>query len=196
MDGLQGPLIVRPGRGFETPVATPHDAEHVVFIADHYHALGAPALAALNRPFAGTPQARDPLNGAFTWVGNPQSVLINGRGNFSDCVPGNATVPATCVVAALGAAAGPDGCGHAVFDVRPGGEYLFRRAEGLVVWGWGLIGVAGPHMWLLRRASSPCAARAWPPPRAPNGEIFSPNRPLALAHPPPHPPPNPTQQAD
>jgi L-ascorbate oxidase len=125
MDGLQGPLVVRPGRGFSAPVITPHDAEHVVFIADHYHALGAPSMAALNRPFAGTPGAGDPENGGFAWIGNPQSVLINGRANASDCAPGNATAPATCAVAALGEP-GAAGCGHAVFDVRPGGEYLFR----------------------------------------------------------------------
>lgn len=38
---------------------------------------------AVNRPFA--PVKQTPASGRANWVGEPQAVLINGKGFFGDC---------------------------------------------------------------------------------------------------------------
>lgn len=78
----------------------------------------------------------NPDAGNFTWVGNPQAILINGKGAAQDCTPPAATAPtgtlATCNVTAVtypaNATASPPtpACSHAEILVEPGKTYLLR----------------------------------------------------------------------
>ena len=125
-DGLAGPLIVRPPKGKQAPVPPPkYDKEYIMFIHDWYHAISGFQAAGINRPFTGPPDWV-PDDGNFTWVGNPQAVLINNKGNAGDCTPPNATAPAgsnaTCSVVAQP----QGGCTHEEFEVEAGKTYLFR----------------------------------------------------------------------
>ena len=150
VDGLIGPLIVRPPRGKPNPIPPPPvDGEKIIFIHDWYQKLSGLMTAPLNRPFYPTPDWT-PNDGNFTWVGNPQSILINGKGVFQDCTPPPATAPtgtnATCSVTALNgtlvtsnststgtnstAPAPSSQCTHDQIDVEAGKTYLFRIING------------------------------------------------------------------
>jgi L-ascorbate oxidase len=151
VDGLNGPLIVRPPRGNPTPlISTPNgvniDGERILFIRDWYQNLAGIMTAPLNRPFYANADWT-PNDGNFTWVGNPQSILVNGKGVFQDCTPppvgSVAGTNATCLVSSLdgnvvttdalaSASSSPSSseCTHAQFEVEAGKTYVFRILNG------------------------------------------------------------------
>jgi L-ascorbate oxidase len=149
VDGLLGPLIVLPPRsGNPVVVPTPNgvkiDGEKVLLIHDWFHTLSALLTAPLNRPFYPTADWV-PNDGNFTWTGNPQSTLINGKGVFQDCTPppagSVAGTNATCSVTSLdgtpvagnntaSSASSSSQCTHEQFEVEAGKTYLFRIING------------------------------------------------------------------
>ena len=103
--GLNGMIIVSvpPGAGADVAEPFAYDSEHDVLLNDWWHKSTYEQAAGL----ASVP---------IVWVGEPQSLLINGRGRFVNC-------------SALGAAscdeAHPE-CSTPVFAVVPGKTYRFR----------------------------------------------------------------------
>ena len=69
-DGLTGPLIVHPKS--PEPFAYDYEDEHTVFLQDFYTETGEQQAAGLK-------------NWPFTWIGNPDSLLINGKGLAPKC---------------------------------------------------------------------------------------------------------------
>lgn len=125
-NGLAGPLIVRPPTGRKDPVPPPpYDTEYIMFIHDWYHVISGLQTVGLNRPFT-APADWVPDDGNFTWIGNPQAILINGKGNAGDCAAPPAGSPvgtnATCAVVAQP----QGGCTHEEYEVEAGKTYLFR----------------------------------------------------------------------
>lgn len=131
VDGLHGPLIVKPNPKRKQPSPPPqYNAEHTIFISDWYHQLAGLASAPLNRPFR--PNPVDPAVGQFVFVGNPQAVIINGKGVFQDCtVPtiGNTTCNITSV-SSISQNTSLPGCSHAEIPVEAGKSYLLRLING------------------------------------------------------------------
>jgi L-ascorbate oxidase len=70
-DGLSGPLIVHPKE--QEPFS--YDEDRTLFLQDFYSETGEQQAVGLN-------------NWPFTWVGNPDSILINGRGINPACQDG------------------------------------------------------------------------------------------------------------
>lgn len=135
VDGLSGPLIVLP-RG-DTPVPLEYDGEHILYLEDWWHTAAGPLSMPLNRPFDSARQTNN--SGGFGWVGNPQAVLINGRGFYGDCALGPAgnSTPINCSVASYWvppgrttqqpwASATNAGCSHTNITVTAGNTYLIR----------------------------------------------------------------------
>uniref|UniRef100_A0A0D9Y6A1 Plastocyanin-like domain-containing protein n=1 Tax=Oryza glumipatula TaxID=40148 RepID=A0A0D9Y6A1_9ORYZ len=84
-------------------------AQHTVLLNDWWHRSTYEQAAGL----ASVP---------MVWVGEPQSLLINGRSRFMNCSSSPATVAASCNMAH------PD-CAPAVFAVVPGKMCRFRIAS-------------------------------------------------------------------
>lgn len=78
-DGLQGMLIVRP-KG--EPLGAAKN-ENVLFLQDWWHSTYGGMAMRLNRPF--DPAKVTNTSGQWCWIGMPKSLLINGKGSFSDC---------------------------------------------------------------------------------------------------------------
>lgn len=70
-DGMTGPIIVHP----KDPEPLTYDEERMLFLQDFYIQTGAQQEAGLD-------------NFPFTWVGNPNSLLINGKGLAASCTEG------------------------------------------------------------------------------------------------------------
>lgn len=122
-DGLTGPLIVRPKNESRAFNPLPYDDEAVLFIVSWYHALGAEMGVKLNRPFV--PVGDPSITGKFVWVGNPQSVLINGKGVYQDCKAPNSTLGTNASCIFTNPAPSKE-CGHSEILVEKGKTYLFR----------------------------------------------------------------------
>lgn len=102
-DGLRGPLIVKPPRGMggnedvaqipsETIGSPKEEKELTLMVSDWYTKVAGESAKALNFPFDTSRQTNQ--TGAFTWIGNPRSLILNQQGCASDCVLGpNATEP-------------------------------------------------------------------------------------------------------
>lgn len=122
IDGLSGPLIVRPRRQLLSPRPR-YEKEYVMFIQDWYHTPGGVSSRGLNQPFDTAFVTN--TSGQFTWVGNPQSVLINGQGNYKYCNIPTSGTNTTCSITKVNASS-PDGCSLDTFEVVSGRNYLFR----------------------------------------------------------------------
>lgn len=72
-DGLSGPIVVRP----KDPEPFSVDEERIVYLQDWYLQTSTQQLVGLK-------------NLPFTWIGNPNSLLINGKGLAPMCLPGGA----------------------------------------------------------------------------------------------------------
>eukprot|EP00884_Botryococcus_braunii_P020031 jgi/Botrbrau1/6711/Bobra.0324s0002.1 len=97
VDGLYGPLIVRP-KG-EEPLK--YDDEIILMVGDWFHDQAAQMAVRLNRPFDKNVTAEDPDRGGWLWMDLPQSMHMNGHGFFGDCAlhsapSPNPGVPITC----------------------------------------------------------------------------------------------------
>lgn len=112
MDGLQGLIVIEdPNDPQEQALKEMYDDERVLFLQDWYHKSG--------------PSLRTTLDSGV-WIGSPQSILINGKGQFAACVEDPAQ----------------DDCDEACSDedyipaipVEAGKTYLFRviNAGGLM----------------------------------------------------------------
>ena len=143
VDGIFGPLIIRPPRSATRREAAANgllaeiDKEFVVLFGDWYHSTSGALGFAAGRPF--DTRKADAETGAYGWVDLPQSVLINGRGIFQDCALGgpvdNSTTCAPLPVGsvppgrnrlnAFSVPANP-GCSRTNFTVTAGKRYLFR----------------------------------------------------------------------
>jgi FtsP/CotA-like multicopper oxidase with cupredoxin domain len=73
-DGMTGPIIIHP----KEPEPFDYDEERMLFLQDFYIQTGSQQEAGLD-------------NYPFTWVGNPNSLLINGKGLASACLEGGAS---------------------------------------------------------------------------------------------------------
>lgn len=122
IDGLSGPLIVRPRRRL-LPARPRYDKEYIMFIQDWYHTPGGVSSRGLNQPFDAAFVTN--TSGQFTWVGNPQSVLINGQGNYEYCTIPTSGTNTTCSISNVNASS-PNGCSLDTFEVISGRTYLFR----------------------------------------------------------------------
>lgn len=135
MDGLVGPLIVRPRGAPVVPVK--YDGERTLVLNDWWHTEAAALAMSLNRPFDAARVTKD--SGAWAWTNNPQSLLINGRGFYGDCAigPGGSTALPNCTVPQYWvppgrstvqpqASAVNPGCTHTNVTVAAGKTYLFR----------------------------------------------------------------------
>ncbi|KXZ44185.1 hypothetical protein GPECTOR_71g546 [Gonium pectorale] len=152
-DGLQGPLIVRPRRAAPMPPAGlppgapapsvpdlwQYDDEHIVFLSDWYHATMNSLMFRLNMPFDAAKVTND--SGSWNWIGNPQALLINGRGFYGDCplfapaganptppvcAPTSFTVPPGRSAQQPWASNNNPGCTHERLVVQPGKRYRLR----------------------------------------------------------------------
>ncbi|GIL43898.1 hypothetical protein Vafri_1486 [Volvox africanus] len=147
-DGLQGALIVYPPRLPGAPPAFPpltvqdlwtYDGEHTLFLEDWYHASTNSLLFQLNMPFDAARVTND--MGAWSWIGMPQAILINGRGFYGDCqlFPGSGAnpVPPTCTPTTFTVPPGRSpaqpwasnnnpGCTHSQFTVESGKTFRLR----------------------------------------------------------------------
>ena len=72
-DGITGPLIVRP----TDPEPFEYDEEVLMFLQDWYISTG-------------TQQVTGLFSWPFVWIGNPNSLLINGNGTAPECLSGGA----------------------------------------------------------------------------------------------------------
>jgi L-ascorbate oxidase len=68
-DGLSGPIIVRA----KDPEPFKYDGERLLFLQDWYILTATQQVVGL-------------LNWPFTWIGNPNSLLINGKGIAPECL--------------------------------------------------------------------------------------------------------------
>ncbi|GIL81975.1 hypothetical protein Vretimale_1452 [Volvox reticuliferus] len=147
-DGLEGPLIVYPPRLPGAPPAFPplavsdlwsYDGEHTLLLTDWYHASTNSLLFQLNMPFDAARVTND--TGAWSWIGMPQAILINGRGFYGDCqlFPGSGgnSAPPTCMPSTFTVPPGRSpaqpwasnnnpGCTHSQFTVEPGKTFRLR----------------------------------------------------------------------
>jgi len=84
-DGLTGPIIVRPASTSVQPETFAYDEERIIFLQDWYLETGTQQLIGLN-------------SYPFTWIGNPDSILVNGKGIATACVAGSETAddPTVC----------------------------------------------------------------------------------------------------
>jgi len=71
VDGLVGAVVVKP----QVPEPFEYDEDQVLFLQDFFSQTGDQQQAGLD-------------NYPFTWIGNPMSLLINGKGLAADCAPG------------------------------------------------------------------------------------------------------------
>ncbi|CAN6210531.1 unnamed protein product [Urochloa humidicola] len=104
--GLNGLIVVEAARGGPDAEPFGYDGEHAVLLNDWWHKSTYEQAAGL----AAVP---------FGWVGEPQSLLINGRGRFVNC---SSMAPGACD------AKHPE-CATQVFAVVPGKTYRFRIAS-------------------------------------------------------------------
>lgn len=110
-DGLRGPLIVDPPGGPE------FEFENIINVADWWAIPAGQAAKGLNRPFDASRQTAE--SGNWTWVGNPNSILLNGKGCRSDCsLPPNSTAQ-VCMPQ-------PDCPTRYVWEVESNKTYLVR----------------------------------------------------------------------
>lgn len=81
-DGLSGAIVVRP----KEPEPFEYDEEYIVYLQDWYLQTSTQQLVGL-------------LNFPFTWIGNPSSLLINGKGLAPACLEGGARAgdPMFCI---------------------------------------------------------------------------------------------------
>jgi L-ascorbate oxidase len=79
-DGLSGPIVIHP----KDPEPCKYDNDHVLFLQDWYIQTATQHLVGL-------------LNWPCTWVGNPNSLLINSKGIAPKCLEGGANVGNTAV---------------------------------------------------------------------------------------------------
>lgn len=70
-DGLSGPIIVHP----KDPEPFEYDEERTIYLQDWYIQTSTQQLIGL-------------MNFPFTWIGNPNSLLINGKGLAPECLEG------------------------------------------------------------------------------------------------------------
>eukprot|EP00955_Chlamydomonas_euryale_P092169 364685-Chlamydomonas_euryale.AAC.10 len=135
-NGLQGALIVRQPGDIRPPYQ--YEDEFTLFLTDWHHEEGNTMAMRLNRPVI--QDMVDNNTGYYRGVGSPQSLLLNGKGYYADCHMGDPGVlgdhggvvpicepqraPRHDPMPATGARVG--GCGHEVFRVRPGRDYLLR----------------------------------------------------------------------
>jgi FtsP/CotA-like multicopper oxidase with cupredoxin domain len=71
-DGQAGPIVIKPT---VTEESFSYDAEQIIMFQDYYIKTGqAQAIGLLGNP--------------FVWIGNPDSILVNGKGVASKCAPG------------------------------------------------------------------------------------------------------------
>jgi len=70
---ILGPIIIHP----KEPEPFQYDEERLLYLQDWYIQTSTQQLVGLN-------------NWPFTWVGNPNSILINGKGVATECLPGGA----------------------------------------------------------------------------------------------------------
>uniref|UniRef100_A0A0D9XD08 L-ascorbate oxidase n=1 Tax=Leersia perrieri TaxID=77586 RepID=A0A0D9XD08_9ORYZ len=105
--GLNGMIVVEVPRGQAEPFV--YERDHTVLLNDWWHRSTYEQAAGL----AAVP---------MVWVGEPQALLINGRGRFVNCSASAPTMVEGCNVAH------PD-CAPAVFAVVPGKTYRFRIAS-------------------------------------------------------------------
>jgi FtsP/CotA-like multicopper oxidase with cupredoxin domain len=80
---LSGPIIVHP----KDPEPFEYDEERMLFLQDFFIETGTQQYVGLQ-------------NYPFTWIGNPNSLLINGKGLASKCLEGgdNFDDPLSCLV--------------------------------------------------------------------------------------------------
>ncbi|CAN6195691.1 unnamed protein product [Urochloa humidicola] len=104
--GLNGLIVVEAAPGGPDAEPFRYDGEHAVLLNDWWHKSTYEQSAGL---------ASVPL----VWVGEPQSLLINGRGRFVNC---SSMAPGACN------ATHPE-CATPVFAVVPGRTYRFRIAS-------------------------------------------------------------------
>ena len=76
-DGLSGPIIVHPKSPQETEPFS-YDEERLFFLQEWYVQTSTQQWVGLN-------------NWPFTWVGNPNSILINGKAVAPECLPDGAS---------------------------------------------------------------------------------------------------------
>jgi FtsP/CotA-like multicopper oxidase with cupredoxin domain len=71
-DGLSGPIVIHPKTESSDPFE--YDEERVIFLQDWYIQTSTQQLIGLK-------------SFPFTWIGNPNSLLINGKGLAAECLP-------------------------------------------------------------------------------------------------------------
>lgn len=114
-----------------------YDAEHILFLSDWYNTPTNSLLMRLNPPFDAAKAT--PNTGMFTWIGNPQSTLINGKGFYGDCTlnPGFGGGAAACSPSVFTVPPGRSpqqpwasalnpGCTHEALSLTPGKTYRLR----------------------------------------------------------------------
>jgi L-ascorbate oxidase len=74
-DGLSGPIVVHP----KDPEPFKYDDDRILFLQDWYIQTSTQQVVGL-------------LNFPFTWVGNPNSLLINGKGLAPECLANGTNV--------------------------------------------------------------------------------------------------------
>ena len=141
--GAQGLFIVNPRSGQSWPDSMKHDESRNFMIQDWYHAPGLSLTTGI-------------LQKAFRWSGDPQSILVNGKGSFDcadnavyqcadeDCEVEDADQPNICTAFERpyfmpsyrwgkghpGGHCGPENCdGPDIVKVTKGKTYLFRLAN-------------------------------------------------------------------
>lgn len=92
-DGMRGPLIVKEKESSPSLVpVVPSLYENILFLSDWYTKVAGEAAKGLNFPF--DPAMQTNQTGAFFWIGNPRSLMINEQGCATDCaLTNNATEP-------------------------------------------------------------------------------------------------------
>jgi len=104
--GLNGMIVVAAAPGGRAAEPFAYDGEHEVLLNDWWHKSTYEQAAGL-------------ASAPIVWVGEPQSLLINGRGRFANC---------SAMAAGACNAAHPE-CAPQVFAVVPGKTYRFRIAS-------------------------------------------------------------------
>lgn len=124
-DGLNGPIIIHPN----TPPPYTYDEERVIYLQDWYIATGM--------------QQYDGLNSwPFVWVGNPNSLLINGKGIAPQCTNVNNTASYNNSLVCLPSCLGDPVNLLSVINVTSGKTYRLRliNAGQLVMMNFAITG--------------------------------------------------------
>lgn len=81
------------------------------------------------RPFDSAKVTKD--SGSFYWLGNPQSILMNGKGYYGDCAlgPYGSSDPPTCDVSSQWVAGSRSPQQPEASETNPGGWGLGRARE-------------------------------------------------------------------